>query len=198
MRKLQMPDLRGQASTQSRAVSVTGQRAAVTSYSSTNLPPIRNQLTDIDIPNKLWSSWIPSQGDRVIRRELTADERAALERRAAELVPAVEPFLPAEGDRVVVALASMFGGYPSLRMTDEDAVGRLDSAKRMLEPYPAWAIETACQAIQENGVYRGGKYDRQWSPSDPEIIAAVREKVRFFKKQHDNVTGLLTAKVEDR
>lgn len=191
MQRLKVP---APASTRSRAVSVTEPRATI-SYRSDNLPPVRNIRTDVELP-KLWSSWIPSNGPREIRRALTSDERVELERRRAELEPAVAPFRPEETDRVALALADMFGGYPSLRLNDEDAVGKLDSARRLLADYPAWAIEQACRAIHENGVWRGGRFDRQWPPSDAEIIAAVREAVRLYKRQYDNVVGLLTAEVE--
>ncbi len=161
------------------------------------LPKILNRSTDVEIPNNAWCAWIPSAGERQLRRPLTAEERSALERRAAELAPAVAPWRPSEADFVELALSDMFGGFTSMRQTGEDLDGRLDSTKRVLAPFPAWAIVKACAGIQANGVWRDGKFDRRWPPNDAEIVDAARKEARIYADQHRSAVALLAAAVEE-
>lgn len=167
------------------------------SYRSTNLPEVRDVRADIDIPNSAWCNWIPSDGPRQLRRPLTDEERGVLERRRDELAPAVAPYQEHDLDRVALALTDMFGGYTSMRQSDDEAVAKLDSVRRVLAPFPAWAIEKACNAIQTNGVWRDGKFDRRWPPNDSEIIAEVRDKLRLYGDQHQRAVALLAATVEE-
>jgi len=128
---------------------------------------------------------------------LTPEERAALERRRDELAPWVAGY---EGERerdcVALAVADMFGSFRSARHVNEDAVGVIDSACRLLRDFPLWAIRKACDSIQQNGVWRNGAFDRQWPPSDPELIAEVRDKLRLYGDQYRSAVELLAAEVE--
>lgn len=153
-------------------------------------------MTDVTIPRQVWSSWTPDGGGRKLRRELTDQERGALVARRNELAPAIAPYPREDIDRVVLALGDMFGGFTSMRQTDDEAVAKLDSVRRILADYPAWAIEKACTSIQTNGVWRDGKFDRRWPPNDSEIVAEVRAQARLYAGTHQNITAMLEAKVE--
>lgn len=162
------------------------------------MPAVANRRTDVDIPRAVWSAWIPGDGSpRQLRRELTPDERQALEARRDELAPAVAPFSPRSVDRLVREIGAMYGGFPSMRMgSDEAVVGRASSLLDVLAKFPAWAIAKTCQRIRENGVWRNGAYHRQWPPSDAEIIDAVRAEMRLYADTHRTVVALLGATVE--
>jgi hypothetical protein len=162
------------------------------------LPPILDRRTDVDIPLAAWSAWREDGKPRALRRALSDGERRELERRRGELEPAVAGYSERDGDRVALALTDMFGGFPSMRQRDDSAVvARIDGVRRILMEFPAWAIEKACAAVQTNGVWRDGKFDRQWPPSDSEIIAEVREKLRLYGDQHQRAVALLSATVEE-
>ncbi len=137
--------------------------------------------------------------DRQLRRPLTGDERAALEIRRNELDHALAPHGNRDVNRIALALTDMYGGFPSMRVRDDGSlVGRIDSVRRVLAAFPAWAIEKACRDIQINGVWRDGKFDQQWPPSDAEIVVAVRQALQFYGDQHDSAIALLEAKVEEQ
>jgi hypothetical protein len=115
-----------------------------------------------------------------------------------ELAPAVQPFGEKDVNRVALALTDMFGGFPSMRQRDDAAViARIDGARYVLAEFPAWAIEKACALIQANGVWRDGKFDRQWPPSDAEIVQEVRDKFRLYSDQYRSADALLKAEVDD-
>src|SRR5574341_449061 len=114
-------------------------------YDASNLPAWHNKATDLDIPMRAWSGWIPSVGQRTIVRALHDDERRALQDRANELRPVLQAYVrPHEDDLVAAAISDMFSGFPSMRQRGGDALGRVDSAMRMLADCPAWAIERGC------------------------------------------------------
>lgn len=163
------------------------------------MPAISNRLTDIQIPANAWEAWIPDDGTpRRLRRALTADERQALERRRDELAPWVAGFEGRdEANQVALAVLDMLGSFRSMRQTDEAAVAQVDTIKRTLAPFPAWAIEKACRSIQMNGVWRNGAFDRQWPPNDSEIIDAVRDKLRLYGDQYRSAVALLEASIAD-
>lgn len=162
-----------------------------------NLPPVRVSLTDSEIPNSAWEAWIPAGGARKLRRALTPDECTALERRRDELTPAVAGYAEQDLDRIIVAITDMLGGYTSMRQTDDEAVAKLDSMRRVLAPFPAWAIEKACSNIQINGVWRDGKFDKRWPPNDAEVIDAIRSHVRLYEHQHRSAIALLSAELAE-
>lgn len=167
-----------------------------THRSSTSMPRIICRETDVDIPRSVWSSWIPDGEPRQLRRALTPSERRDLELRRDELAPYVGPFDGREETKVALAIADMFGSFPSMRQSGEETSARLDAALRVLAEFPAWAIVKACGKIQVNGVWRDGKYDQQWPPSDAEIARVVREEFRLYGDSHRSAVALLTAEVE--
>lgn len=171
-------------------------------YDASNLPALVDRLTDVDIPNAAWSSWIPKTGPRALRRALIDGERRALQARVAELQPALLGFdREQDGDRVALAISDMFGGFRSMREQGEDVVGRIDSAMRVMNGYPAWAIEQGCLAIQRAGYEvtdRDGRriMERHWPPSDPEICQIVERIVRMRRDALVSAEALLAAPVE--
>ena len=90
----------------------------------------------------------------------------------------------------------MFGSNRSMRQTGAEALSVVEGAFRSLQDQPAWAIEKACLAIQLNGVWRNGSFDKQWPPNDSEILDAVRREVSLYGDAHRNVVALLKAEVE--
>lgn len=114
---------------------------------------------------------------------------------------AVSPFIPAENDRVALAVLDMQNGFSSLRGDEEASAARVDSALRLLAEFPAWAIEKACMAIRRDGVYRevrgSMRFDRQWPPTDSELVDAVRRELRLYRDPYDRCVALLTATVEE-
>lgn len=170
----------------------------ISTGSPARLPKISNLLTDVEIPRSAWAAWIPSEGSRQLRRALTETERSALIARRDELAPAVLGFADFERNKVALALADMFGSFPSMRQSGSEVMARLDAAQRVLEPYPLWAIRRACLSIQSNGVWREEKFDRQWPPSDAEIVASVRAEMRLFVNQYHSAVALLAATVEEQ
>lgn len=175
--------------------SVATARATKT-YRIDNLPTISNRLTDVEIPRRVWSHWIPDFGERQLVRALEPEERVEIERRRDELAPAVAPYPKTDRDRVLIAIADMFGSYTSMRQVGDDAMAKVDAVARALAEFPAWAIEKACAAIQRNGVWRETRFDRQWPPNDSEIIEAVRVARCLIGDQHDGAVALLNATVE--
>jgi hypothetical protein len=160
------------------------------------LPKISNRSTDVDIPRSAWSAWKEDGKPRQLRRPLTASERSDLEARRDELAPMIVPVQPSQVDSVKIALADMFGSIRSMRQTGADAIAILEGAYRALSEFPAWAIEKTCLSIQQNGVWRDGKFDRRWPPNDAEIVAEVRDKVRLYGDAHRSAVALLEAAVE--
>lgn len=159
------------------------------------LPKISNRLTDVEIPSSIWNAWKEDGKDRQLRRALTPDERAALEARRDELAPMVEPFHRLDEPHVNIALADMFGSYRSMRQTGEEAMQVVMATTRSLRDFPRWAIEKACRSIQQDGVLRDGKFDRNWPPNDAEIVHVVREKMRVYGDRHASAVALLEATV---
>jgi hypothetical protein len=158
-----------------------------------------NRLTDVDIPRSAWSAWKEDNKPRQLRRPLTPEERFALGAREAELAPLLVGFEPRspEGDRVRLALADMFGSYRSMRQTGEEAMALVEAAMRSMEHLPAWAIEKACRSIQTLGVWRDGKYDREWPPNDSEITQEALSALRLYADPYISVAALLKADVEE-
>jgi hypothetical protein len=157
------------------------------------MPMILCHSVDVALPRNIWSPWKPSSGPRALRRPLTAEERDALTVRRDELAPWLTGYHPTELDALALSLMDMFGSFPSLRHGTGEAAGRVDAARRLLAPYPAWAIVKACQAIQSNGVFRDESFDRQWAPSDAELIAAVQHEMRLYISQYRSAIALLEA-----
>ena len=160
------------------------------------MPPVASPIADTEIPRQLWSSWVEAGKPRTIRRPLTGEEQEILERRRDELVPVLQPYVDREVNRVALAVSEMYDGFPSMRGSEEAAVGRVERVRHLLDDFPLWAIEKACRDIQRRGVMRAGVFDRKWPPTDPELVAEVREALRMYGDQHKSAVALLVAKVE--
>lgn len=167
------------------------------------LPRISSRSTDVEIPNRVWSSWIPRDDPRRLVRALTLGERAELEERRDELAPALVSLRDVVGfesvvDEVVLAIMDMFGSYRSMRQTSVEAMALAESTYRAMCAFPAWAVVKVCGSIQLNGVWRDGKFDRQWAPNDSEVAHAVRLEIAFYEQRHRETVALLSATVEER
>lgn len=163
-----------------------------------NMPEVLNRTTDIEIPRSAWSSWTEFGKPRKLRRALTDDERLALIKRQNEIAPWVAGYQGRhEENRVALALADMFASFRSMRYLEANAVSQIDGVRRMLAPFPAWAIEKACHSLQQNGVWRNGAFDKQWPPNDSEIVAEVRDKMRLYGDQYNSAVALLSAEIEE-
>ena len=162
----------------------------------TPMPVIFCHSVDVALPRMLWSAWKPSDGPRALRRPLLDAERCMLTARRDELAPWLTSYHPSEGDDVALSLLDMFGSFPSMRQGAREAAARVNAARRLLVPYPAWAIVKASQGIQATGVFRGESYDRQWPPSDAELIAAVQHEMRLYVTQYRSAIALLEASHE--
>ncbi len=171
-------------------------------YTAANLPAAFDAVADVEIPRKVWSAWIPRFEARQIIRPLRDDERAALEARKASLAPALAPYAGgADAYRGAAALGAMFDGFRSMRVRGENAMGRLDTAMRVLKYFPAWAVEEACASIQRDGYQvhdreKVARTERHWPPSDPEIADVVRLVVKTRDAALASATALLSASVE--
>lgn len=166
-----------------------------------NLPA---EISEIDRLATRLVTWRGTDGSIEIARPLTDAERHELTKRANELEPALEPFDRARQDdldRVAAAAADMYGSFPSMRQEGADAVARVDSLMSALvrRLMPTWAIEQACRSIQDNGYERtDGKKkwtERQWAPSDSEVIRVAMKIVQGRATAKNNAVAILGAKV---
>lgn len=188
------------ASRDSRAVSAetSKKNGLLSKRHSTSMPAILVRETDIEIPRRVWSGWLPSgigSGNRQLRRPLSDVERGLLEARKAELEPWVDGYHEQELDHVVLALMELYGGFTSMRQSGEEAAARVDSVRRLLAEYPLWAIERVCERIRKKGYWVNGSLERHWPPSDPEIVEAVRIETTLYRDQFDSAVKLLAATV---
>lgn len=181
----------------------SGQNLPVIPFDERRLPAAVVADVDVRLPRSAWSAWVPSDGSRrELRRRLTGDEVFALERRRAELLPALAPYVrPDQDDEIAGALAEMFSGYPSMRQQGEDVVGRVACVMDLLHKFPAWAIKRACAEIHRTGFKRTGReetwwIEKTWPPTDAEINEAVEAAMRLHRSALDSATALLAAPVE--
>jgi hypothetical protein len=153
--------------------------------------------TDIDIPRIVWSSWKEDGRPRELRRALNDSERRELEVRHDELAGALVAHTESDVNRIALAITDMYGSFPAMRARDDETViARIDSLRRLLAPYPCWAIEQACASIRAHGVYRDGRFDQQWPPSDAEIVHEIRQELAGVQDRLGNIAALLKAEVE--
>lgn len=160
-------------------------------------PPTMDRIADIEIPRKIWSSWIEAGQARKLRRPLTESEYTAVEKRRDELAPWVCGYHPEEMDDVALALIDLFTGMASANTTAEAGSARVDSVAQLLMEFPAWAIEGMSRKVRTRGYVRDGKIERHWAPADPEIIDLVKAEVALYGPSYDNAVAMLTAEVAD-
>lgn len=119
-----------------------------------------------------------------------------LEARRAEIALVLKPAPPQDRDRVMLAVLEMYRSFPSMRGDEMDAAANLDAMATVLEPFPAWAVERACLSIRSDGVMRNGRMDRQWPPSEGELVDVVKSNLALYEGTLRRVAGLLKAEVE--
>jgi hypothetical protein len=184
------------------SVEVSGLQASALNSERANLPAERgvaappqmlDRELDIAMPARLWSNWIPSDRARSVVRELRNDERTALERRAEGLRRALVPYSQLDDDRVAASVATMFGGFRSLRQQGDDAVAAVDGAMLALRSFPAWAIEKGCLAIQRG---EAPQLDTRYPPNDAQICRIVTDIVKPYRAALTSANALLSAPVE--
>jgi hypothetical protein len=148
-----------------------------------------DRTIDLDL-RRLVAFW-PDEGPLELRRALTAEERVAAERRAAELAEALRPHGDADRARVESALAAMLGGFRSMRQTGEDAETVVTVLRAVLREFPAWAVERACLRIAR----REAGLDARWAPNDAQVAEICRGVVAEYREALENAEGLLLAVV---
>jgi hypothetical protein len=120
-----------------------------------------------------------------------------IDARADVLSASLAPYERDEEDKAVAAIASMFGGFRSMRQGDEDAAAVLYGVRRVLASFPLWAIERGCLMIQSGeAMLAGKKLDRRFAPNDSEIYLVVKEIVKPYKLALEKAHALLAAPVE--
>lgn len=132
------------------------------------------------------------------------EERRALEHRVEALGPWLAPYArPEQDDDVMIALAEMFNGFPSLRGdAGPAALARVSGAMAALERFPAWAIFAACSDIHRRGYEmtdsRGEvRAERHWPPSDADVCKVVEDVVKVRAEALRGARALLEAPVEE-
>lgn len=168
-------------------------------YSTAQKPALIDHAADYDIP-RLWCRFDVYRKPLAIFRALTEGERRMLARRRDELAPGCEPFTPSEQDRAIAAMGAMLNGFRSMRRDDDDvAAASLHGLRRVLAPYPLWAIEQGCLAIQGGDAWLDGeKLSRKYPPNDAEIRSVIAEIVRPYSDKRDAAVLLLAAPVKVR
>lgn len=155
---------------------------------------------DFAIPRQAWCAWKNDGEDRKLRRALTAQERGMLEARAAQIEPVLAPYRPEETDDVALALSDMLGGMKGERQSAADVVAKIDSLRRLLQPFPAWAIAATCRRIRTEGYdvrdRDGTRREKHWSPADGELVDEVKKTVRMYAEALASARALLDAEVD--
>lgn len=95
-------------------------------------------------------------------------------------------------------MSAMLEGFRSLRdVDDERAAAMLDGLRRVLAPFPLWAIEEGCLAIQSGEARLDGKkLDRRYPPNDSEVYGVIKELIAPYVRALENARALMTATVE--
>ena len=197
MQKLQAPSAATPGSRPASGTAVATRRVLPQRYDRTNLPKAFDRFTDADIPRWAWSSWKADGTPRLIRQELPPNFRAELQKRRDDIAPVIEPYDSSDDARVTVAIADLLSGFPG-KQDDEMVVARIDSIRRLLALYPAWAIEKVCADIRSKGFARDGKIDRRWAPTDPELCGMMDTALRMYRDAHSSAVALLAAEVEPK
>ena len=161
--------------------------------SPADVPALVDEETDVRIPERYWSAFVPAVGGRALRVALTAEDRAKLAARLSTLQVALEPFSDAERDDVKFAISLMLGGFRTLRNQSADDVSEtVRGTARALRRFPNWAIVEGCDRIGNNR----SDLDKRYAPHDPEIASVVDEVVRPYRARLKSVENLLAAPVE--
>lgn len=156
-------------------------------------PRLLDKTADFEIPQRVWSNWIPAVGKREVVRALRADEYTAIKKRVQELIDGMHPFTLAEVATVKASIAAMLGGYRAMRnLTEENAHGAVEILCAVLRDFPAWVIGEACKNISRNAADTSNKF----APNDAEIASVCREVMAPYVKALRQANDLLNAPVE--
>lgn len=170
----------------------------VSQHTPSRLPAVQprefNHHTDQQIPEILWSNWVPAIGKREIKRALTDTERTALVQRKTELAEGLRAYLPSDADNVDADLGALLGGFRSMRHEGIDVEAVLAVLRHVLRDFPLWAISEGCRRI----VMNEAGLDPRWPPNDAQIHAVVKAVVRPYQIKLIAVTDLLTARIENQ
>jgi hypothetical protein len=168
-------------------------------WSTAQKPALVDRDADYNIP-RLWCARDVYGKPTAIFRALTDGERSVVCRRRDELSFGCAPFAPGEEDRAIAAMAAMLNGFRSMARHDDDvAVAGLDGLRRVLAPFPLWAIEQGCLAIQGGtATLDGEKLSKKYPPNDSEIRGVIAEIVKPYAEKRDAAMALLAAPVEAR
>lgn len=154
--------------------------------------PVRfDRDVDHEFPRRL-VCFRPTRGPWELRREMRADERAAVTARVAALEIALEPFADEEVAGVESAIAAMLGGFRSMRQTGENVEQTVAVIRAVLRHrrFPLWAIQQACMKIAA----RETKHV-QYAPNDGEIVDVVEDVVRPYREAEAAARRLMEAVV---
>lgn len=157
--------------------------------------PVERDADCDEIARRVFSNWIPDRGQREIRRELRADERRALEVRAAALADAMLPYDRSDKRARAKAeayLAAMFAGFRSSRQQDDAAEAMVDVTAAVLRGFPLWVITRVCLSASrgEDG------FNPRFAPNDSELYAAAQRLMLPYRKAMATTQALLSAPVE--
>ena len=167
-----------------------GTAPAVTSCD--RLPLIFELETDRAIPDRVVCFWSDS-GEPLLRRQLTGDERGALERRRHELRGAVAEAAPAGRAERLAAISGMLGAFPAMQRYDE--VTGLAIAANYLwaaREVPHWAILRVCEQVRSG---RSAGINPAFCPSEPEFVGLCLKEVAPYRARLAQIDAVLRANV---
>ena len=128
----------------------------------------------------------------MLRRALAAEERAALEQRAAELRAALVPIADDQHDAVARAVSAMLGGFSQmLRKNDAEAVAITNGYLTVMRERPAWAIVATCLKVRAGSA--GTSLD--FPPPEPRLNWLVGETLAPYRARLAAIERLLAAKI---
>lgn len=162
---------------------------------SENLPAVLDRATDIDLPDRVVGFWTGTGDDRgepELRRELTASERGALERRAGALRNAVAPAPEQSRDALMREISRMLGGFPQMQGHDfKTAQVIAVSYLFTVRSAPHWAIVKACEQIR-TGV---AGLNPNFCPPEPAFATVVARCTEQYWRMLRGAEAVLRARV---
>jgi hypothetical protein len=150
--------------------------------------PFLDRRTDLEIPRRL-ISFRETGGKIELRRAMTAEERRAVEQRAADLEGALAPWSEGARPYLQECLGVMFAGFRSRRDGEADAEISVDITLSALRSFPAWAIARASSDIQQGKT----KLDKKYAPHDVEIVGVCNTIVASHRRHLLAARDLLKA-----
>ncbi len=131
---------------------------------------------------------------KLLRRELTAAERATVEQRVARLRAALATFQDADQDMVAARISKMLGGFSQMqRRNAAEAVAITNGYLEVLRESgrPAWAIIAACAKVRSGTA----GISTEFPPSEATLNHLVSEELIPLRVRLNVAERLLAAKV---